>query len=54
MCLVLPLDFSLVTKLPLGHAAGEAPASLVLGKLELPDCGSQAGAWEPEETVQRI
>jgi hypothetical protein len=42
----------LVTKLLLGNAVQEAPASLALGKLELPDCGSQAGAWEPGEKPQ--
>jgi len=37
----------LVTKLQLGNAVQEAPASRMLGKLELPLNGSQAGAWEP-------
>lgn len=39
----------LVPKLLLGNAAREAGASLALRKLELPDSGSQAPAWEPEE-----
>lgn len=37
----------LVTKLQLGNAVREAPASGMLGKLELPLKGSQAPAWEP-------
>jgi hypothetical protein len=39
----------LVPKLPLGNVIQEAPASPTPEKLELPECGSQAGAWEPGE-----
>jgi hypothetical protein len=48
---------SLVTKLPLGHAALEAPASLpmaVAAKLELGEGRSQAGAWERGEKTGAI
>jgi len=41
----------LVPKLQLGNPEGEAPASRVR-KLELPRLGSQAGAWEPAQTVR--
>jgi len=44
-----PTSLPLVTKLPLGNAIPEAPASQAIGKLELPQGDSQAGAWEPGE-----